>query len=74
MTTQGFWHLLPKVDRNKKGDILTATADGNPSTLPVGANGEFLVPVSSNANGLRWVGIITYYDGVVTKDGNVVYK
>ncbi|KKM87596.1 hypothetical protein LCGC14_1267330 [marine sediment metagenome] len=72
--TQGFWNNLPDVDRNAKGDLLTSTADGNPSTLTVGANGEFLSPRSSTANGLVWVHIQTYYGVVQTYEGVVQFK
>ena len=57
-----------------KGDLLTASADDTPVILPVGANGEFLVPASSDTTGLRWVGLLTYGGQVLTKDGNAVYK
>ncbi len=57
-----------------KGDLLVGTADNTFDNLPVGANGEFLVPASTDTTGLRWVGLLTYGGQVLTKDGNAVYK
>ncbi len=37
-----------------KGDLLAATAAGNVSRLPVGANGKYLVADSAQATGLNW--------------------
>lgn len=54
-----------------KGDLLTygtaLTRHG------VGSNGEFLVPNSSNSNGLEWVSIVTYEGTVVINNDGVVY-
>lgn len=62
-----------KSDFNAKADLLTASANDTPVILPVGANGEFLVPNSSTSTGLEWVGIVTYEGVVVVNEGQVVY-
>ncbi len=56
-----------------KGDLIARNATV-PDVLSVGANGEFLVPASSDTTGLRWVGMLTYYGQVLTKDGSTLYK
>ncbi len=56
-----------------KGDLLVGTADNTFDNLPVGANGEFLVPKSTGSTGLEWVSLVTYEDEMVIHNGNVLY-
>lgn len=44
-----------------KGDIIAATASGAIDNLPVGNNGQILIPDSSKTTGLAWV---DYYTGL----------
>jgi hypothetical protein len=37
-----------------KGDIVTATGNGVPARLPVGADGQILMAASEETNGIKW--------------------
>ncbi|KKL69799.1 hypothetical protein LCGC14_2111310 [marine sediment metagenome] len=71
--TKSFWHEIPDFERNAKGDLLTSTADGNPSTLTLGTNGDFLIPNSANDNGLEWVSLVGYEGLSVLHNDELVY-
>ncbi len=54
-----------------KGDLIVRNATV-PDILPVGADGEFLVPVATVSGGLEWMGIVTYEGLTVINNGSVV--
>ena len=65
---------VAKTTFNAKGDLLTASADDTPAIHTVGSNGEFLVPNSTNSNGLEWVSIVCNNNTVVCNNNEVVYN
>ena len=74
MTQNRVWHDIPADEYNKKGDLTTSDASGNPALLSVGSNGESLFPRSSADNGLVWAHIQTYYGVVQTYEGVIQFK
>lgn len=44
-----------------KGEIVTSTGSGAPTTLPVGTDGQVLSADSTQPTGLRWISVVTDY-------------